>query len=151
MSPRSVVPPFRPGTKVFFDAGAIGAERSGLRPRRRDLVLVEGRGVLGTRTSDGNLVGTFCRGMIRDRSGIGLFQGWDNKVGWMAYPARGPAVAKTGCWFSLIPGEVANGPRLDNMVLSQGLRGEMRIEWALDCRSPMQAQCHALRAPQPLD
>lgn len=89
--------------------------------------------------------------MIRDRSGIGLFQGWDNKVGWMAYPDRGPAVAKTGCWFSLIPGEVANGPRLDNMVLSQGLRGEMRIEWALDCRSPMQAQCHALRAPQPLD
>lgn len=51
--------------------------------------------------------GTWGRGMIRDQSGIGLFQAWDNKVGWMAYPARGPAVAKTGCWFSLIPGEVA--------------------------------------------
>ena len=57
-----------------------------------------------------------------------LFQAWDNKAGWTADPALGPAVAKAGCWFSLIPGGVAKEACFDNMVLPQCLRVEMWIE-----------------------
>ena len=42
VSPRSGIPPLRLGTRKFFDADAIRAERLGLESRRRDLVLVDG-------------------------------------------------------------------------------------------------------------
>lgn len=139
------------GQPPALPATAIGRHHQA-NDRHVALVLVDVRGVLDTQPSDGNPArDTGPRndsGTVWDRIVPGLGQ----QGGIDGLPCSRPRGGQDGLLvFPYSRRGRKMGLASTTLVLSQGLREEMRIERACDCRSPRQAQCHALRAPPPLD
>lgn len=109
--------------------------------RWRDLVLVQRRGVLHTYISDDNFAKTRGRAMIRDWSGICLFQAWDNQAGWVTGTEVGERLHIVLLVGGLCIGPVASGDDLPVRHYRVVLRTETswvcrHLGWMAQNRSP---------------